>query len=181
MRVLALCSVEYRKWVKRAAGVEPLLSPPLTLENIAPSTFEGYDLLYFKLFGRPNDPHWYNVQGEAVVSAELLRASDLGGATVFVANCYLPDSPMLEALQDAGAGAIIGGAGYNYFRKSKLDGVDLLGLYVRVLMQYGASAQGALKFARARLMVNRPNKITRDTLAFKVWGGKRDAMSRVRQ
>ncbi len=70
-------------------------------------------------------------------------------------------------------------AGFNYFRKSRLEGVDLLGLYVRVLMQYGASAQGALKFAKARLMFNRKDKMTIDTLAFKVWGGKRDEMSRV--
>jgi len=179
MRVLALCSVEYRKWVKRSAGVEPLLSPPLTLENVVPSTFENYDLLYFKLFGQPDDSHWYNTQGEAVVSAELIRAADLSDATVFVANCYLPESPMLEALRDAGAKAVIGGAGFNYFRKSRLEGVDLLGLYVRVLMQYGASAQGALKFAKARLMFNRKDKMTIDTLAFKVWGGKRDEMSRV--
>jgi hypothetical protein len=93
----------------------------------------------------------------------------LTGTTVFIANCYLPESPMLEALLRAGAETIIGGAGYNYFRKSRLEGVDLLGLYVRVLMQYGAGAELALSFALARLQFKRKDKVTKDTLAFRIW------------
>lgn len=177
MRTLALCSAEYEKWVRRAAGVMPLLSPPVSLDNLRPEILKGYDLLYVKLFGWPDVSYWYNAEGETVISARLIEQADLSGTAVFVANCYLPESPMLKALLSAGARAVIGGAGYNYFRKSRLEGVDLLGLYVRVLMQYGAEARLALSFARARLQFKRKDKVTKDTLAFEVWEGKRDEVS----
>lgn len=173
MRTLALCSYEYERWVKKAAGVQPILSPPFNAEVFKPSIFQSYDLLYIKLYGLENQPYWVNKQDRIVLDAEQVGSLNLKGTTVFVANCYLPDSPMLAALLQAGAKAVVGGDGFNYFRKSKLAGADLLGLNFRRALQMGLSPKKALAVAKAPLKFKerrgKADKVTMDTLAFKVW------------
>jgi hypothetical protein len=171
MRTFALCSPEQRDVVRRAAGVEPHLSPPVSLDLVTPSLFEGYDFLYIKLIGVQGQPYWWNEDGYRVVSADVLKETDLSGATVYAAACYLPQTPMLDALLEAGAEYVIGGAGLNYYWPGRLSGVDLLGLYVRWMVERGINPQTALAFGKARLWLKRPDKVTRDTKRFRAWKG----------
>jgi len=158
--------------VRRAAGVEPHLSPPVSLKTLAPKQIEGHEFIYLKLLGVQGVDCWFNEDEEPVIDANLLSKVDLSGAVVFAAVCYLPESPMLKALMKAGASYVIGGSGLNYYWPGKLTGVDLLGLYVRWMLERGISPKMALKIGKARLKWARRDMVTRDTLAFKVWRGK---------
>lgn len=171
MRALAYCAASYEQSVRRAAGVKPLLSPPASVETLDVSLFHGREFVYFKLHGLPGQPFWYGDDWLTAVSAKQVREMDLGGAVVFVANCHLPESPMLEALLDAGAGAVIGGGGENYARAGRVDGADLLGLYVRWMLELGVGLQRAFWVAKMRLRLRRPGKVTEDTLAFRLYRG----------
>ena len=165
--------------MRRAAGVEPHLSPPASLETVTPGLFEEWDFIYIKLHGWPGDPYWYNDEGYRVVSADVLRRADLGGAVVYCSACYLPETPMLGALLGAGASYVIGGSGLNWYYPGRLSGIDLLGLYVRWKVQRGVLPDKALMLAQRRLFAARLDKVSRDTRAFRVWEGWHD-LSRVR-
>lgn len=169
MRVFAYCAASFEKSVRRAAGVPPLLSPPCGLTAFNPHVLEGYDLLYFKLHGLPGQPYWYGDHWLTALSADQVSQADLSGAVVFVANCYLPESPLLQALLDAGAKAVVGGPGQNYGRPHSVDGADLLGLYFRYCLQLKLPTKVALTFAKHRLRLKRKDKSTKDTLAFQLW------------
>jgi hypothetical protein len=172
MDKLALCSPEHRRIVKRAAGVEPLLSPPASPSTLHPNQLDGHDFLYIKLHGLPNDPHWYNAQGSVALDTDYLKGASLGGAVVYAPTCYLPESPMLEALLEVGASHVIGGHGKNWHWAEHLGGADLLGLYMRWMLELGASPKLALSIAKTRLKLKRPDKATRDTLDFRMWRGR---------
>lgn len=174
MKVFAYCANSFGRSIKRVAGTSPLLSPPHTIDTFHPALIEGYDLLYFKLHGLPNESYWYGDNWTTALSAEQLKAADLKETIVFVSNCWLLDNnnkpgPMLQAL--AHAKAVIGGPGENYALPNKIGGVDLLGLYIRVFLQLGLNAKLALQLAQWRLEIKRPTKITTDTLAFKLFTG----------
>jgi len=136
---------------------------------IAPVWLEGYDLLYFQLHGLPEQPFWYGDGYETALSAETIRRARLKGVVVFAANCFLPESPMLDALLGAGATAVIGGGGQNFSRKSALDFADLLGLWVRRGLQAGMGAQMALDIAKLRVRMQRKSAQREDTLEFRLW------------
>jgi hypothetical protein len=172
MKTFALCSPEQQDVVRRAAGVEPHLSPPVSLDLVTPSLFGGYDLLYFKLIGVQGEPYWWNEDGYRVVSADVLSEADLSGAVVFSAACYLPETPMLDALLDAGADYVIGGAGLNYYWPKEISGVDLLGLMVRWLLEHGTPPKWALMIAKGRLFIGRRDKVNEDTRQFTMWKGR---------
>lgn len=171
MKTFAYCAHSFEQSTKRAAGVQPLLSPPSTIDTFEPAWLESHNLIYFKLHGLPGQPFWYGDKWVTALSTDQIRSCDLTNTIIFVANCYLPESPMLQALLDAGAKAVIGGPGQNYARPNSVDGADLLGLYVRVLLQLGFSAAMALRFAKTRLHLKRKDKETKDTLAFRIWNG----------
>jgi hypothetical protein len=146
-----------------------VLSPPVTRETFDPKWLEGNDFIYFKLHGFRNDPMWYNENYNAALTASQIRSAGLSGAVVFVANCYLPESPMLQALLSAGAKAVVGGSGENYAKVDEVHGADLLGLYFRLMLEdYGAM----LKMAKWRLVRKWPDKATLDALRFKIWTGE---------
>ncbi len=176
MRVLAYCAQSFEHSVKRAAGVKPLLSPPVTMDTFNPTWLEGYNLVYVKLHGLPNQPFWYGAISTEIsctaLSADQVRQANLTDTIVFVANCYLPESPMLQALLDAGAKAVIGGPGQNYGRPHSVDGADLLGLFFRYFLTWGLPTSTALRAAKLRLRYKRKDKATKDTLAFQIWTSK---------
>ncbi|MFH1485969.1 MAG: hypothetical protein ABIH46_07860 [Chloroflexota bacterium] len=167
--VFAYCAASFEWTVKRASGVAPKMSPPLTMDSFTPSLMEGYEFLYFKLHGMPGQPFWYGDDGVTAISAHQIAEANLVGAVVFVANCHLPESPMLKALLGAGASAVIGGPGENYAGVQTIMGADLLGMYVRYLWQLGADAQRALRWAKLRLRLKWPSKATKDTLSFQLY------------
>jgi hypothetical protein len=158
----------------RLAGAPPATCPPTTAETFDLSLLAGRDFVWFKLHGRQGAALWYGDHWTTALSASRLAQADLSGAVVFVSNCWLLDDsgvpgPMLAALAQADAHAIIGGPGTNYAGLNHLAGTDLLGLYVRFFLQLGFTAQNAFRFARVRLNWHRPDKATEDTLAFQLW------------
>ena len=170
MRVFALCCASFIHSVRRASGVEPLLSPPVSLPTFTPELLQGYDFLYFKLHGLPGQPYWYGDRWLTTLSAKQLSQVDLQGAVVFVANCFLTESPMLAALFDAGASVVVGGAGENYAAKRKVFGADLLGMTFRQLLQARMPPALAFEAAKFRLSIpSRRDRFTRDTLDFRLY------------
>lgn len=169
MRVFAFCAASFVNSVRRAAGVEPLTCPPTTLETFDVGTLAERDLIYFKLHGLPGEPYWYGDGWVTALSAEQIQRADLSGAVVFVANCFLPESPMLEALLSAGASVVIGGPGENYAAPDAVQGADLLGLTVRRCLQVGLNPKTALVIARRLLRWHKQDMATRDALAFQLY------------
>ncbi len=180
MNTFAYCCASFRRFVRRAAGTPPILCPPTTMRTFDPSLLAGRDLVWFKLHGRQGERFWYGDHYATALSAAQLAPADgtvgpdLQGAVVFVANCWLADDlgqpgPMLKALAHANPRAIIGGSGTNYALPNRLGATDLLGLYVRWFLQIGFATCNALRLAKLRLQLKRPNHATIDTLAFRVW------------
>ncbi len=146
----------------------------MTLDTFKPGALDGYEFYYFKLHGLAGQPYWYGDNWVTALSADQVREARMDGAVVFVANCYLPDSPMLAALLSNGARAVIGGAGQNYARSNTVDGADLLGLWVRRGLQFGLSVEKALQLGKSRMGFKAKKSQSRtDTLAFKLWMPKK--------
>ena len=174
MDTFAYCSASFRRFVTRAAGVHPTTSPPTTMATFDPALLQDRDFVWFKLHGLEGQPFWYGDNYATALSAAQLSTADLEGAVVFVSNCWLAGlsnepGPMLRALADAQPRAIIGGSGPNYTIPGRLQATDLLALYVRAFLQIGFSARMALRMGKLRLMLKRQDKITADTLAFRLW------------
>jgi hypothetical protein len=172
MQTFAYCAASFRQSVATAAGVDPLLSPPTVAESFSPLALEGYDLLYFKLHGLPDECYWYGDRWVTALRADQILAANLTGTVVFAANCHLNahQGPMLHALLDAGARAVIAGSGTNYAMSSRVYAADLLGLWVRRALQLHASPPLALALARARLaLIPRQDLATRDAMNFRIF------------
>jgi hypothetical protein len=160
--------------MRRLARSAPILCPPTTAETFDLALLAGRDLVWFKLHGREGERYWYGDNWTTALSADRLAQADLAGAVVFVSNCWLTDAagfpgPMLVALAQAEAKAIIGGSGRNWALSTRIGGTDLLGLYVRVFLALGFSALNALRFAKFRLRAKRLDLVTTDTLRFQLW------------
>jgi hypothetical protein len=144
------------------------------MRTFDPALLAGRDFVWFKLHGRRGERFWYGDNHTTALSAAQLAPADLQGAVVFVSNCWLADDlgqpgPMLQALARAQPKAIIGGSGTNYALPDRLGATDLLGLYVRFFLQIGFATFNALRLAKLRLRLKRPDKATTDTLAFRLW------------
>jgi len=175
MRTFAYCCASYREPVEKAAGVAPLLCPPHTSADFwIPGLLERQDLLYFDLHGGPGDAQWYGDNGLIALREEQVRGTDLSATVVFAANCFLgdQDSPMLDALLDAGAGWVIGGEGTNYgARGDRLVGAHLLGMWFLRLLDCGMGVPEALRAAKLRLFASRWawTQASRDARAFRAY------------
>ena len=182
MRVFAYCCASFEEATRRAAGVEPVLSPPTSADDFDLAWLEDRDFIYFDLHGWPMDGRWYGDNGLPALKASQIRQADLGGAIVFAVSCYLADedSPMLDALLDAGARYVIGGDGANWAGKSRaLLGASLLGLWMRKLLAIGADPLWALTIAKRRLQLELAGadilqqeeraEAARDTLQFRAY------------
>ena len=174
MNTFAYSAASLRRFVRRVSGTSPILCPPTTMETFDPGLLAGRDLVWFKLHGVEDQPYWYGDNYTTALSAAQLAQADLEGAVVFVSNCWLADEdsypgPMLLALARANPRAIIGGPGANYAVANRLGATDLLALYVRVFLQVGFAAHNALRFAKLRLQLHRQDRVTQDTLAFRLW------------
>lgn len=151
MRVLAYCAASFRGATERAAGVAALTCPPLSATNFPLERLSDCDLFYVDLHGGPGEAAWRGDGGIVALTAEQVRRVDLSGCVVFAANCYLGDanSPMLDALLDAGARYVIGGAGENWAARSQVRyGAHLLGYWVRVALDLGREPLWALAAAK---------------------------------
>jgi hypothetical protein len=158
VNVFAYCAQSFEATARRAAGVVPITSPPVTAYSFEPAWLKGRDLIYFDLHGEPGESVWWGDALETpwrdrtpALTADVLMQSELTGAVVFATNCYLADddSPMLDALLDAGASFVIGGDGLNFAGTSRtLVGGDLLGYYLRLALDRGHQPLVALAIAK---------------------------------
>lgn len=173
MNVFAYCAASFEDVTRRAAGVQPLTCPPVTWLRLDLGLLENRDLLYFDLHGAPKQDFWMGDTSYVALKAPQLYHVDLGGAVVFAANCFLADqdSPMMEALLDAGASFVIGGDGKNWgpgaLSPYGLYGAPLLGLWVRRWMRVGFGPLRALALAKKAVVMR--GVAVEDTLAFKAY------------
>lgn len=170
MRVAAYCAHSFRKATKKGAGVRPYTCPPLSAEFFSGTLVEGCDLIWFDLHGRAGASAWYGDRHIVALTADKVRSFRLGGAVVFAANCHLADedSPMLDALLDAGASYVIAGAGSNWGGVERMTGTSLLGLWFRRYLAMGLPVLKALALAkRTARLLSRDSAVLRDTLAFR--------------
>ncbi len=181
MKVFAYAAAQFEHSARRVAGVTThasarlALSPPSVAETFNPHDLEA-DFLFVKLHGLPEQPYWYGDDWLTALRADQVTEADLSKTVVFVCNCFLPESPMLQALKDAGAPWIIGGHGLNYARPddATADGVligpDLLALTMRRALAWGFPPDVAFFIARKRLRLKRVKDIaTTDALQFEVF------------
>lgn len=172
MDAWAYCAESFRGSVRRAAGVEPLTSPPYRDGMIVPSAIERRDLLYFDLHGWPGSEAWNGDGGLMALAAATVRRADLAGVTVFTAACYLDEeSGMLRAFLEAGAECVIGGDGQNFEFPGYPGGANLLGMWLRRFMAAGVEAERALVWAKRMLRWSfwSQSSAERDALAFRLW------------
>jgi len=178
MRTIAYCTEAAREAVRRAVGVEPLTSPPLSAGNV-PDVWAGADFVYVRLHGRPDVPDtWFgeSAAGNAITALTISDLKTVSGVWL-LANCYGAESPWVAALYRAGAQAVIAGDGPNYAARKRVAGSDLLARWLRYGLALGLSVQWALRLAKARMSLStfsrakvngrivRPNA---DTLAFQI-------------
>lgn len=179
MRLLAYSSQRYERGTKKlwqgiADGGMFITSPPCQEPDIPAIWLSGYDAIYIDLHGEPGETYLYGDDGAKALSLHTVRKSWVQGAVVFLTTCYLPETGFVEAFLDAGASAVIGGAGSNWGGRRWPHGAQHLGRLFLELYAKELPAEYALKCAKHRLRwdvwqrVLHP-KATRDALGFQIW------------
>jgi hypothetical protein len=114
-------------------------------------------MIYLDLHGQPGDTAWYGDDWIVALTEKQVRSVDLGGAVVFAVNCYLADdeSPMMDALLDAGAQYVIGGDGLNYGGASSMIGASKLGQRFRQFYALFGDPLRALSLAKRAVSMQR--------------------------
>lgn len=138
---------------------------------------QGYDVLYFDLHGQPGAAWWYGDDDLVALTEAQILDADLGGAVVFAVNCHLADddSPMLDALLNAGARYVIGGPGLNFAGKRTIYGAAALGKSFIIALEHGKHPLKALAIAKRSLSIwsmaqaAPKKKAARDALQFKAF------------
>jgi hypothetical protein len=161
VKVFAYCAANYTEATRRAAGVEPLVCPPVTAETLDLRQLEGNDFIFINLHSLPGAYALLGTQTGPPIAlrAEQLQGVDLGGSVVFSEACFMGDEqhPMRKAFLDAGASAVVAGPGENAgatndgVSKYGLKGADVLGLWLRRGLFLGLSPLLAFKLARQRV------------------------------
>ncbi len=155
--------------VLKATGVTPTTFPPENIATFAPRWLEGYDLIYIKLHGMPDQPYWYGDGFETAISKTQIEQAHLNNCICFVANCHASNSAMEAALLQAGAFAVISGPGENYSGISQLRGADALGAALINRLKRGEALGAAFANAKRDLgWLARMTKVGRDTLGFQL-------------
>jgi hypothetical protein len=157
MRTFAYCCLSFSDSARRAAGVRPVTCPPTSDATITQQWHGPYDLVYLDLHGRKGATRWYGDGGTVALRADQVRELDLHGAVIFAVNCYLgdDDSPMLDALLDAGATYVIGGAGRNWAGRRTVMGAARLGKLFRHALAAGIPVLRGLAVAKSVLGVGK--------------------------
>lgn len=176
MRVFAYCCASFKDMTRKAAGMAPLCSPPTSALDFDPARLERRDLLYFDLHGHQHQSFWWGDGHTVALTAQQIRKANLDGTIVFAINCYLAnqESPMLDALLDAGARYVIGGDGENWAgSRRSMMGAGLLGLWFRRLLAWNMPPLRALAWAKQRVRlsaVKRGKRLAaKDTLEFRAY------------
>ena len=156
MRTLAYCTEAAREAVRKAVGVEPMTSPPLSAGNV-PDVWAGADFVYVRLHGRPNVPDtWFgeSSNGDAITALTIGDLGEVSGVWL-LANCYGAESPWVAVLYRAGAQAVVAGNGPNYAARKRVVGTDLLARWLKHGLELGLSVQWALRLAKVRVSLSK--------------------------
>lgn len=149
----AYCTASQRYAVSRAAGAEPLTSPPMTADAFDAGLLLGRDLLYLALHGIPDQPYWYGDHYLTALTVDALQNLNLRKTVVFVASCHFTAGPFLDALLACRPRALIAGSGENYARNQSLVGPHLLGYFLRRSLEAGLPPRLALATAKYRVQI----------------------------
>lgn len=172
MKILAYCTELAGDAVTKAVGDGLVLtSPPLTATDIGPKSFEGYDLIYFRLHSGPGSTVWFGDDGKVRAIAftpTCIAGARLDGAVVILANCHGENNPLIEIFYQLGAKAVIAGAGKNYAGGKRVIGTDLLTAWIIKGLKAGMSIERAMRLAKARLVFTAWRGPDRDALEFKI-------------
>lgn len=181
-KVFAYCAKSFERSTRKAAAVKPITCPPTFSASLDPKCLENYRLLYFDLHGSRSGLSWHGDNKLVALTARQLEHVSLRGTVVFAVNCYLADSesPMMDALLDAGASLVIGGDGPNWAgAKRQLYGATLLGMWFRRLFLAGVEPMRALTLAKKRVkatlvkdkLIGRKKRwaAAQDTLGFRAY------------
>jgi len=176
MKIFAYCTATARAAVRAATGVKPRTSPPLTANVFDSQWLTGYDLLYFRLHGHKSFPTLMFGDGQipALIAGQI-RAADLGGAIVVIANCYGTESPLVQAFYAAGASAVIAGYGPNIAAGNRVVGTDLLVKWLIRGLQMRLPVKRALAVAKARLLATSWRAADRDAREFTIMRRKHES------
>jgi len=175
VKIASYCAQTFAQSARLVTGAEPITCPPTTAETFDPRDLEA-DFLFIKLHGFKEQPFWYGDDWITALRADQIAQADLSHTVAFVCNCFLPESPMLQALHQAGAPWIIGGHGLNYARpddateRGALSGPDYLALTMRRLLAWRIPPNVAFLIARKKLKIQRVHDLaTKDALKFEVF------------
>lgn len=178
--ILALTDRRYLRQTIDVAGDDAHIwsFPPMTAGRLGTRDLEGYDLIYIDLHGEPSGGYLYTFDGTPALSFQTVRGAMLEGVLVVATTCYLPETPFLDAFQNAGA-LVVAGSGPNYGDdRGWVRGAQLLAQHIIRRVRAGepikdayASAKQMLRYSWRRWL---DPKATADTLNFKLYGGQHD-------
>lgn len=135
----------------------PLTCPPMSAMDFDPGLLRGNDLVYFDLHGNPGGKAWFGDHRVPALGIGQIKAADLTGAVVFALTCFLGDqeSPMLDALLQAGASYVIAGTGENWSDEdSARYGGAALAKVFRFGYRLGLPVMACLKMAKIKLRMD---------------------------
>jgi len=153
MRIMAYTDRRYLRGTLLVVGrdAEVLSSPPWRAQDVSPGMLWGYDVIYIDLHGFQGKDQLYSLEGGAALSGETVRAADLRGTVVVATTCHLPETGLIDAFLDAGATAVVGGAGDNRGAPRGalwLAGAQLLARFTIERLQQGWPVESALVMAK---------------------------------
>ncbi len=169
MTVYAYCAESMRGSVLASTGVEPDTCPSVSSETFMPTKLLGRDVVVLKLHG-DFDGIWYGDDWKPALSVAHFSGHRMHGTVIIAQTCYMPASPFLPAMLATGA-SVVGGNGTNSGGYNIMVGSDWLVKYMLAGLDAGLSVQGALRYAKVRVLLRGPTKENRDALGFQLYGG----------
>ncbi len=171
MHIVAYCTKQALEAVRSATGVEPLTSPPLTASLIKPEQIEC-DFLYVRLHGVATVTVWFgedeNDNMIPALNRSIVRAADMTGSVVLVANCYGDQLPLVDDFYHSGAEAVIVAGGDNYAAGRRVIGTDKIAKNMIKSLKRGVGPKRALRNAKIRMIPTLWRYADRDALGFKI-------------
>jgi hypothetical protein len=174
MRILAITLPEFEQQARQIAGPDADVLVAGGSILVWPSRAR-YDLVLIWLHPSADGRAWVDGEGREVLDVVQMRDLPLDSAVVFVGACWAVESdPMIGALFEAGARAVIAGPGENYGGADGFVGADVLALTFRQALGVGVPLGAAWTLARAatRLAGLRGALGVEDALEYRIRAGE---------
>lgn len=176
MNIFAYVDRRYQFSTRKVVGEEAtvLTSPPIYAYDFNSEWLEGHDLIYLDLHGRSRSVYLYSGdEWDGALDVRHVLDAKLGGAIVFATTCHLPDTKFIGAFLDAGASAVIAGAGVNWGARTRISGAQLLAALTIRALRAGRMVDIALVEAKRKLRFSfhrlRDWEATEDALQFNAY------------